>query len=152
GVPDALIERGGFQFAETEANTPEEKANPWKLLATPRQDGAIPVLVERNTAMWMLKKGVGDEIDLADEAGTAVRGRIVGTLQDSVFQSEILVSDVSYRRLYPRDEGFRLFLVETAPADEGGVSRLLETGLRANGMVVTPTRDRVADYQAVVGT
>src|SRR5205085_1501675 len=33
GVPKELIDRGGFRFAETEAVTPEEKANPWKLLA-----------------------------------------------------------------------------------------------------------------------
>src|SRR5205823_4042061 len=37
GVPDALIQRGGFQFAGTEARTDEEKANPWKLL-TARAD------------------------------------------------------------------------------------------------------------------
>jgi hypothetical protein len=152
GVPDSLIDRGGFQFAETEAQTPDEQANPWKLLTAERPDGAIPVLVEQNTAMWMLKKGVGDEIDLTSDAGAAVRGRIVGTLQDSVFQSEILISDASYRRLYPRDEGFRLFLIETDPADETAVTRVLETGLRSNGLIATPTRERVAGYQAVVGT
>ena len=152
GVPDALIDRGGFRFGETEAATPEETANPWLLLSTPRPDGAIPVLVEQNTAMWMLKKGVGDEIDLTDESGAAVRGRIVGTLIDSVFQSEVIVSDAAYRRLFPRDEGFRLVLIETAPADEAAGARILETGLRANGLTVTPTRDRVAGYQAVVGT
>jgi ABC-type lipoprotein release transport system permease subunit len=152
GVPDALIERGGFQFAETEAGTADEKENPWKLLVAPRPDGAISVLVEQNTAMWMLKKGVGDEIDLTDDNGVSVRGRIVGTLQDSVFQSEILISDAAYRRLYPRDEGFRLFLIETDPADESAVSRVLETGLRSNGLIATPTRERVAGYQAVVGT
>jgi putative ABC transport system permease protein len=110
------------------------------------------VFVEQNTAMWMLKKGVGDTIDLTDETGAVVRGRIVGTLQDSVFQSELVVSDAAYRRLYPRDEGFGLFLIESAPENEAAVAEVLETGLRPHGLLVTPSRDRVAGYQAVVGT
>jgi putative ABC transport system permease protein len=153
GVPvEPLVHRGGFRFAQTEAATPEERANPWLLLDKDWPDGVIPVFVEQNTAMWMLKKGVGDPIDLTDETGSPVRGRIVATLQDSVFQSELVVSDAAYRRLYPRDEGFRLFLIETAPADEAAVAQVLETALRANGLVVTPSRDRVAGYQAVIGT
>src|SRR5262249_17991663 len=39
GVPDGLIARGGFQFADTEATTPEERANPWLLLRQRRPDG-----------------------------------------------------------------------------------------------------------------
>jgi ABC-type antimicrobial peptide transport system permease subunit len=152
GVPDALIDRGGFRFAQTEATSAEERANPWLLLKKSRPDGAVPVFVEQNSAMWMLKKGVGDAIDLADETGSPVRGRIVGTLQDSVFQSELLVPDADYRRLYPRDEGFRLFLIDTAAGGEAAVGRVLESGLRSNGVVVTPARDRVTVYQAVIGT
>ena len=29
GVPAALIERGGFQFADTDAKTDGERATPW---------------------------------------------------------------------------------------------------------------------------
>src|SRR5205814_2761005 len=49
GVPDSLIRRGGFKFYETEATTPEERANPWLLLTKPAPNGAVPVVVENNT-------------------------------------------------------------------------------------------------------
>lgn len=151
GVPDALIDRGGFRFGDTMAATPEEKANPWLLLRKPQPDGAVPVIAEQNTAMFMLKVMVKDTFTVRDEAGAEVPARLVGVLQDSPFQSEVIVSDAVFRRLFPRTEGFRLFLLDTPAGSEDRVSTLLETGLRANGLSVTRTADKVAAYQRVVG-
>jgi ABC-type lipoprotein release transport system permease subunit len=151
GVPDDLLAKRRFAFAMTEATTPEEKANPWLLLAKPTADGSIPVIVEINTALWMLKTFLGGTIPMPDESGREVKLRVVGLLQDSVFQSELLVSDSNFRKLYPREEGFRLFLIN-APADKiDRTTELLETGLRANGLTVAKTADRVATYQSVIG-
>ena len=151
GVPDALVSRGGFRFAQTIADTPEEKANPWLLLNEHQSDGAVPMFVEQNTAMWMLKTGVGGTWTRPDENGQPVTFRIVGTLQDSVFQSELLVADAQFRKLFPREEGYRVFLVDAPPADQDEVAGLLETALAPNGLTVAATKDRVAAYQAVVG-
>jgi ABC-type antimicrobial peptide transport system permease subunit len=152
GVPDSLVERGGFRFGQTLAASDEERANPWLLLGRTFPDGAVPCLAEQNTALFMLKTQPGGDIDMTDEAGAAVKFRLVGLLQDSPFQSELLIGDASFRRLYPRTEGFRAFLIETRPGtDPATVASLLETGLRQVGLVVTPTADRVAAYQRVVG-
>jgi putative ABC transport system permease protein len=152
GVPEELLDRGGFRFAQSLATTESERRNPWQLLLQPQEDGAIPVIVEQNTAMWMLKTPVGGILTQPDGDGRPVRLRIVGTLQDSVFQSEILMSDGDFRRLYPRQEGFRLFLIDTVDEDPSVVAGLLETGFAANGMTVSSTLSRVAAYQAVIGT
>jgi putative ABC transport system permease protein len=151
GVPDELLAQRRFAFAMTEATSPDEKANPWLLLSRPRDDGAIPVMVEMNTALWMLKTFLGGTIPVPDENGREVKLRIVGLLQDSVFQSELLISDANFRTLYPREEGFRLFLVGTSVEQADQATTLLETGLRANGMAITSTADKVATYQAVIG-
>lgn len=151
GVPDSLINRGGFRFYETEASTPEEKANPWLLLDTPTPTGAVPVFCENNTAVWMLKAGVGGEIKVPDDAGNEITLRIVGTFTDSPFQSELIMADREFVRLFPKEGGFRMFLVRTPPGEETEVARSLESGLRANGLIATPTRERVAAYQAVIG-
>ncbi|MGL6096138.1 MAG: FtsX-like permease family protein, partial [Fimbriiglobus sp.] len=55
-------------------------------------------------------------------------------------------------RLYPRQEGFRVFLLNGPDGKDTELAGLLETALRANGLTVTPTTVRVASYQAVVGT
>jgi hypothetical protein len=151
GVPDSLIARGGFKFYASEATTPDEKANPWRLLKRELPDGAVPVIVENNTAVWMLKSGVGGEITVPDDAGKPVTCRIVATLADSPFQSEVLTSDAAFTRLYPGETGYRVFLIHTPPEKEQAVTDALGLALRANGIVITPTRDRVATYQAVIG-
>jgi hypothetical protein len=152
GVPDALIDRGGFRFGDTLAEAAEEKENPWLLLKKAQPDGAVPFVVEQNSAMWMLKIGVGDTIDQPDEAGNPVKFRLVGTLIDCPLQSELFIADESFRRLYPRQEGYRVFLIDPPASRQETVAAVLEAGLRANGMSVTPAKDKVAGFQAVVGT
>ena len=151
GVPDALIDRGGFQFSSTLATTPEEKANPWLLL---RQTGdVVPAFVEENTAIWQLKKGLGDEIEVPDEEGRPVRMKLVGLLKDSVFQSEVVIGDAAFRKSFPRTEGFSYFLLDVAPGtDVGTVEQTFEQALGVYGLEATPTADRVASYLAVQNT
>jgi ABC-type lipoprotein release transport system permease subunit len=150
-VPESLIARGGFKFYASEATTPDEKANPWVLLKRELPNGLVPVIVENNTAVWMLKSGVGGEIGVPDETGKPVTCRIVATLADSPFQSEVLMGDAAFSRLYPAEAGYRVFLIQTKPEQEQAMSDALGLALRANGVVLTPTRDRVATYQAVIG-
>jgi len=151
GVPESLIDRGGFRFSSTEAKTPQEKENPWLLL---RQTGdAIPAFVEENTAIWQLKKDLGDIIEVPDEEGRPLKLRIVGLLKDSVFQSEVVIGDAAFRRAFPRTEGFSYFLIDVAPgADPVAVEQTLEDNFSAYGIEVTPTADRVASYLAVQNT
>ncbi|MBX9581997.1 MAG: ABC transporter permease, partial [Gemmataceae bacterium] len=151
GVPDSLVRRGGFRFYQTEAATPEEKANPWLLLTKEYPGGAVPVFAENNTAVWQLKTGVGGELKLPDDAGNEVTLRVVGTLADSPFQSELLMADGNFVRLFPKADGYRAFLVRTPPGTEDDIARVLRVGLRENGLEVTPTREKVAAYQAVIG-
>lgn len=151
GVPDTLIDRGGFQFSSTLALTPEEKANPWLLL---RQAGDVmPAFVEENTAVWQLKKGLGDEIEVPDEEGRPVRMKIAGLLKDSVFQSEVVIGDAAFRRSFPRTEGFSYFLLDVAAGpDLKTVETTFEESFGTYGLEVTPTADRVSSYLAVQNT
>ncbi len=151
GVPDVLVQRGGFHFYQTEAETPEERANPWLLLNRTYPDGAVPVFAENNTAVWMLHVMVGGTVTVPDDSGNEVKLRLVGTLTDSPFQSELLMADTRFVKLFPTQDGYRVFLVHTPPGKERDVARVLETALRPNGLVATPTREKVAAYQAVVG-
>lgn len=151
GVPEALIARGGFKFYMTEAVTAEEKANPWLLLAKPAPNDAVPVFCENNTAQWMLKKAVGDEFTMPGDDGTEVRFRIVGTIVDSPFQSEVISSDAAFAKAFPKQTGYRAFLIRTPADKQTAVARALEVGFRANGLSATPSKDKVASFQAVIG-
>ncbi|QDU22283.1 FtsX-like permease family protein [Urbifossiella limnaea] len=149
GVPESLVTRGGFHFYQTEADTPEERDNPWLLLNRTYPDGSVPVFAENNTAVWMLHVMVGGTVTLPDDAGNDVKLRLVGTLTDSPFQSELLMADGRFLKLFPQQDGSRVFLVHADA--ERDATRALQAALRPNGVVVTPTREKVAAYQAVVG-
>jgi ABC-type antimicrobial peptide transport system permease subunit len=148
GVPRSLIERGGFQFAEVE----EKSANPWNSLQTHRTDDAIPVFGEKNTVEWMLKSKLGGVIEVPNERGDKVNLRIVGLLQDSVFQSELLMSEENFLRLYPGQQGYNFFLIDTPPERAASLKPILETALADSGFEVTPTAQRLAAYLAVENT
>jgi putative ABC transport system permease protein len=145
GVPQSLITRGGFKSYQP------GQPNPLELLNRTYTDGAIPVLLENNSAQWMLKVGVGDDIKAPGDDGKDVTFRVAGTLTDSPFQSELLLSEENFKKAFPKQEGYGAFLIRTPPGKETEVGRVLEVAMRANGFVATPTRDRVAAYQAVIG-
>jgi ABC-type lipoprotein release transport system permease subunit len=152
GVPRSLIDRGGFHFAGTLASSAEEQANPWLLLRQHQPDGALPVFGETNTVTWILKSGLGEELRVKDERGNDVKLRIVGLFQDSVFQSELVMSEESFLTVYPRQEGFQMFLIDTPAEDVPRVKAALETALASHGLAVTPSGERLASYLAVENT
>jgi putative ABC transport system permease protein len=148
GVPAAFIENqhGGFRFAATAARTDAERANPWTLLLPPEDQ--VPAFGEKNTVEWMLKTGLGGQITLPPNQ----RLRIDGLLNDSVFQSSLLVSEPNFLRLYPGHEGYYFFLMRTPEGKEDEVRHILELAYGDRGMRVTPTVERLNTYLAVVST
>lgn len=151
GASDEFLQQKRFAFAMTAAKSDATKENPWLLLNEEQSDGAIPVIAEQNTVLWQLKTFVGGTATVPDESGREVKLRIVGTLQDSIFPGELLMNDANFRTLYPREEGYRYFLVETTPENTERIAALLETGLQSNGLQTTRSEDLVAAQQSVIG-
>jgi putative ABC transport system permease protein len=152
GVPHTLIELDRFHFQSLAKGFPTPPANPWTLLEQPQPDGAIPVFGEANTLQWMLKTGLGKTLQVPDERGQPVDLRIVGVLQDSIFQSELVMSEANFLRLYPRQEGYQFFLIGAPPDRADAVKDLLETTLANQGFTVMATQRRLEAYLAVENT
>jgi putative ABC transport system permease protein len=156
GVPAAFIERGGFAWAASLAETPEERANPWRLLERPLAPDAgrvMPAVLDANTAQYSLHRKLGDRIDLEGDHGEKIAIEIVGLLKNSIFQGDIIVSEEALVSLFPAIDGFRMFLIETpanAPAD--AVARTLTRRLARQGLDVARTDQRLADFLAVQNT
>jgi ABC-type antimicrobial peptide transport system permease subunit len=148
GVPTGFIEsqHGGFRFAATAARTESERSNPWTLLLP--QEGEVAAFGEKNTVEWMLKSGLGGQITLPPNHHL----RIDGLLNDSVFQSSLLVSEPNFLRMYPGHEGYSFFLIPVPEGKEDEVRRVLELAYGDRGMRVTPTVERLNSYLAVIST
>lgn len=163
GVPDAMIERGGFKFTET----PGE--NPWTLLtrdlpptAGPQETGetaegdrrvpTYPVFGDANTLMYSLKKGVGDVIAVPNDERPDYYLQIAGMFDGSVFQGVLLMSEANFLRLYPGESGYGYFLIDGPVDRQDELSNVLETQLTPFGFDAEPVADRIADFLAVQNT
>jgi ABC-type lipoprotein release transport system permease subunit len=151
GVSPSLIKRGGFQFQASEATTPAERANPWLLLQKPAGD-AIPAFADATTAEWTLKKKLGEIIEVPNERGETVSLQIVGLLADSIFQSQLLLSEASFLKLFPSHEGYSFFLIDAPDDRAAALKPLLENTLAERGFEVTSTARRLEAYLAVENT
>ena len=148
----AFVTEGRFAFAQSIAATAEERANPWLLLNRRFADGAIPAIADQTSLTYVFHLAVGDNFVFTPEGSAPVTLRIVGTLADSVLQSELIVPEQAFMRLFPRDEGYRIWLIEAPPDRLDRISTLLEDRLSDFGVDATDTRARLASYHQVENT
>ncbi|MBT4865717.1 MAG: ABC transporter permease [Planctomycetaceae bacterium] len=155
GVPQRMIERGGFKFSGAKQD------NPWTLLEERLEDETVntkqsipiyPVLADMNTLQYSLHKGVGSTIDVPDDENPEYKLKIVGQFDGSVFQGVLLMSDENFRRLYSDRKGFEYFLIEVPVADADDLSSILETGLNDFGFDAEPVAKRLDDFLSVQNT
>jgi hypothetical protein len=149
---EAFIEDARFTFSSSLAATPEERANPWRLLQRTFPDGALPAIADQTSLTYVFHLAVGDDYTFTADDGSEARVRIVGALADSMLQSELIVGEKDFTRVFPRREGYDLWMIET-PADTAPmVATLLEDRLSDYGVDAGDTRARWAAYHRVENT
>ena len=151
-VPPTLIESRRFRFQSSLAVTDEEQQNPWLLLTKAEVDGAIPVIGDAGSATYVLHLEIGEELTVPRSVGEPLRLRLVATLSDSLFQSELLMADSNFRRVFPDENGFRFFLIDAEPTTTPQVTGVLEQRLGDFGFDVVSTHKRIADFHRVENT
>ncbi len=143
------------EMAERGAFVSEGDDETWALLNQDLPDGMVPALVgDSNTALWTLKKKTGDVLVYKDEAGNDVSVKLVGQLpmRLSVFQGSLLISQDAFTRLFPSEDGYRMFLID-APADKTqDIIATLGRRFDRFGLDTIPAVDRVLEFYSVEST
>jgi len=145
GVPPAFVERGGFRFRNVSSPTD----TPWALLNEPLEDGAIPTIGDFNSVRWILHSGLGEDLLLETDTGEQVHLRIVGLLDTSIFQSELLISEEMFLRHFPDHDGYAYFLGDLTTDPLGSGLESLESQLSVYGLDAESAAARLAGFQAV---
>ncbi|HJS24837.1 MAG TPA: FtsX-like permease family protein [Pyrinomonadaceae bacterium] len=150
--PASFISDNRFTFQSSLATSNEEQANPWLLLDREFGNGVVPVIGDANSLTYVLHLKVGDEL-VIDHAGGPLRLLIAGSLSDSIFQSELLMSEKNFLRLFPAEEGYRMFLFDVPNRQQTAeVSTVLEDRLSDFGFDVVSTGERLANFHRVENT
>jgi ABC-type antimicrobial peptide transport system permease subunit len=142
GAPVELLNRARFRFASVENDSP----NPWLKLDERLRDGTIPAIVDVNSMTYVLHRKLGEVIELP---GTQVRLRLVAALSDSVFQSELIISEEHFKQAFPAEQGYRVFLIDSPPARVEEVTSTLESALADYGFDISSTAERLASFHRV---
>ncbi len=121
--------------------------NPWPLLESQDSDGAVPAIADANSMTYVLHLKLGETFVL-----NRTRFRMVAALQDSIFQSELMISEKNFLHLFPEVEGYRFFLLKVSTQHAQEVSGVLEEALSDYGFDVQPTEARLASFHKVENT
>jgi ABC-type lipoprotein release transport system permease subunit len=153
-VPEALMrapdEKHPHRF--TFAASIAKSDNPWGLLDAPPDNDQIPVITDANTAQYILHLNVGQTISVPDAAGRQRQLKLVATLAGSIFQSELLMAEGNFRKLFPAQDGFNVALVDCPPGNQDAMRRALNSQLGEYAADVQPTSDRLARYLTIENT
>jgi ABC-type antimicrobial peptide transport system permease subunit len=161
GAPPALREKS--EFAWSSVAIPEDprwgNRKGWRELERDLgNDKAgrpiVPVILDRNTAAYSLKLGLGDQMSIRDGNNRDTTIQVIGLLANSVLQGDMIMSEENFLRLYPEETGRRFFLIrrgaKAPPVAE--LASLLETQLEDFGFDAIDSRQRLAELLAVQNT
>ena len=141
-----------FRFQSSVAADAAEKENPWLLLNRQFSDGAIPIIADANSLAYVLHLKLGEDF-VFQQGDQPIHLRVVAALEDSLFQSELLISENNFIRLFPDQQGYRFFLIDLAdPNRTAEATAMLEDRLADDGFDVQSTAERLASFHRVENT
>ena len=155
---ESFVDKGGFDFQSSLADSDAEKQNPWLLLNSEQMDGAIPVIADANSLQYVLHRKLGDEIAVSRPDGEPLKMRVVAALSDSIFQGELLMSETNFLRLFPEYGGYNFFLMgpkstsSLSRDQQASITAAVEEQLSDFGFDAMSTGDRLASFHQVENT
>ncbi len=149
--PAELASRKAFTFVAAD-RTQSNVANPWLLLNERRVDGAVPAIADQNSMQWAMGKKIGDKLPYTDGQGKPFEVVLVGAVANSVLQGNLILAESRFVELYPRESGYRTFLVDAPAAYQEKLASTLSRALRGFGLELTPTAQRLSDFNKVQNT
>ncbi len=151
GAPHSFLAEGRFAFKEANRGTGKNE-NPWMLLEKPLAEGVIPTIGDANTLQYVLHLPIGSNLTVRRADGTPARLQIVAALQDSLLQSELVISEANFLKLFPQVEGYRFFLLDLPREQSDQIASSLRSRLSDFGITVESSRSRIAAYHRVENT
>jgi putative ABC transport system permease protein len=151
GVPSAAFDkRGAFSFAALSNEV--DKTHPWLELNKAYRNHVYPAYADQTVIQYGLKKSIGDTLTFQNETGDSIRFRLMGGLDNSIFQGSLLISDSLFRQQFPSVGGSKIMLVDVPTAKQQTISEILSSNLTDYGIDITSTLDRLAEFDSVENT
>ena len=152
GVGDRLIRRGGFRFKQVDERLLRVSGDPWGLLDLTLDENVVPAFADADSAQWILRKKLGDDVEVPTPTGKAVKLRLVGLLRSSIFAGELLIGETQFLEHFGDESGYQYFLVDAPSGRHDSVKRLLSGWDPALGLEIRGTDELLASFAEVQNT
>lgn len=141
---------GAFSFSHLVPSA--NASHPWLTLNKPLAAGVIPCFADQTVITYGLQKNVGDTLFYFDELGNILKVKIMGGLDNSIFQGNILVSATLFNQYFPSGGSQDVMLIDGDYNKRAQIAQRLEYLFQDYGMVVTPASERLATFNTVENT
>ena len=148
--PKKFAERDAFSFAKLLNDS--IKTEPWLALNKNYGNNIIPAFADQTVITWGLKKSVGDTLIYLNEQGEKIKLLLIGGLNSSIFQGNILVADSIFTKHFPSASGSKIMLVDANKKNQKQVAETLNTNLADYGIQLTEATARLSEFNSVTNT
>jgi ABC-type antimicrobial peptide transport system permease subunit len=154
GVRPELL-TGRFTFS---ADADKKSSDGWRSIqcsVSGVQSGAgneVPAIGDANSIQWALHQNVGDTIDYSDESERTFKLHLVGAIANSMLQGNLIIDEADFVKLFPRESGYKMFLIDAPTNKVAQVSEKLSRALQDVGLQIIPAVERLNAFNAVQNT
>jgi putative ABC transport system permease protein len=148
--PLLLDQKGAFSFAALVASVDSD--HPWKALNQDLGTDVIPAYADQTVIVWGLKKALGDTLIYQNEFGKDIKVVLMGGLNNSIFQGNILISDNQFQKHFPSISGSKIVLIDSQKDSCDQLMQKFENNLQDLGVSGMKTSDRLAAFYSVENT
>ena len=125
---------------------------PWSQIRVVQPEGSKAAAIgDEKSLRWILHHNPDDDFLIQDEFGKPLSLKLV-TLENSLFQSQLIISESNFTKYFPSQIGYQFFLIKTPPALREETAQVLEKTLGDYGFDLTSASARLASYRSVENT
>ena len=125
---------------------------PWWHIRVVQPEGSrAPAIGDEKSLRWILHHNPDDDFVIQDEFGKPLSLELE-TIENSLFQSQLIISEANFTKYFPSQSGYQFFLIKTPRALRAETAQVLEKTLTDYGFDITSASERLASYRAVENT
>jgi len=143
GANGTFLQENTFKFSSSRNRDPSDAQGAWSELDEVQPDGAIPIIGDTNTIVWIYGKSVGGTIEISDENGQKRKLLVVGILRSSMFSGSVFLSEDSLDDLFPTKAEYDLFLFKTNQPELAAAN--IEDDMDSYGVDATLVEEKIKE-------
>jgi ABC-type lipoprotein release transport system permease subunit len=142
-----LDKRNAFNIANTITYEKD-----WEILNKTLSANCIPAIADQTVITWGIGKALGDSILYLNESGDSIYLVLVGGLDNSVFQGNIIISKQNFEKQFPSISGSNVMMADVNNNQLEAIKENLEGAFKKYGANIQSAPERLAMFNSVTNT